>query len=162
MTTKDSIIGQSIICAGMGIGEIVDITSLQEGGEDFYKVIFTKDKCINYFSVKNQNNFRIISTEAVVRDAINIFKSSFKKLKYDSIQQQIFTQKEMLKEDDLCKLAKALSILKGANERHAQINKPFNDSIKSFVDEIIFVLKTDQAEAYSLLGLSEPSSKKKK
>ena len=37
---KESIIGESIICSGLGIGQITDITHLTEGGEEFYKVNF--------------------------------------------------------------------------------------------------------------------------
>lgn len=162
MGDKKKMIGENIICGKSGIGEIIDIAPLQEGGEEFYKVTFQKDKCTNYFSMTNQSNYRVISSKKLLNKAIETFKSKFDKVEYATTQERINTQKGLLKEDDVCKLAKTLSILNNETELHAQITKPFKDSLDSFIDEVMFVLDIKQAEAYSLLEMKTPVKKANK
>lgn len=162
MTEAKKMIGENIICGKSGIGEIIEIASLQEGGEEFYKVSFPKDKCVNYFSMTNQSNYRIVSTDEVVNKAVDIFKSKFDKGDYATIQEKINSQKELLKEDDICKLAKTLSILNDETELHPQITKPFKDSLSCFIDELAFVLNMKKTEVNSLLGIKLPEKKVKK
>ena len=155
-------IGENIISGGRGIGEIVDITALQTNGEKFYKVSFPKDNCINYFSIKNKSNYRVLASKKVVSEAIDKFKSKFEKIKYATIQEKISTQKEMLKEEDIVKLARTLSMINREKELHAQISKPFKDSLGTFIDEVAFVLELKHTEVYSRLGLKKPANKVKK
>lgn len=162
MINKESIIGQNIICGGSGIGEIIDITSLDKGGEEFYKVNFPKDNCINYFSIKNKSSYRVLASKKVINKAINEFKSKFEKIEYATIQEKINNQKEMLREENIVKLAKNLSILNSEKEMHAQVSKPFKDSLSVFVDEIAFVLEIKRSEVYSMLSLKAPAIKVKK
>lgn len=162
MSNCENVVGQSIVCYGIGIGEIVDVAPLYDGGEKFYKVSFPKDKCINYFSIKNKRNYRILASQKVLNKAILEFNSKFDKVKYKTIQEKIKTQKEMLKEEDIIKLAKTLSMLKNEKELPAQVSKPFKDSFNTFIDEIVFVLDVNRSEAYSMLGMKAPVIKAKK
>lgn len=159
MINKDSIIGENIICGGRGIGEIIDITSLHENGEEFYKVAFPKDNCVNYFSINNKSNYRVLASKKEINKAVNKFKSKFDKVEYLTIQEKINTQKELLKEGNIIKLAKTLSILSNEKELHAQVSKPFKDSLSSFIDEIAFVLDIKRPEAYLMLNLKAPVKK---
>jgi RNA polymerase-interacting CarD/CdnL/TRCF family regulator len=155
MQDENQAIGQNIISGTLGIGEIIDVSAMGSQGEKFYKVIFSQGKCVHYFSTKNQKNYRILATKEVITNAINIFKSKFKPVEYNSTQEKINIQKQSLKEYDVCKLAKNLSILNNQQDLHGQINKPFNNSLNSFIDEIKFVLDIKTAEAYSLLNLKK-------
>lgn len=157
---KESIIGESIICSGLGIGQITDITHLTEGGEEFYKVNFPKDKCTNYFSIENKKNYRILSSKKTLSKAIETFKTSFEPAEYKTVQEKINTVKELLKEEDVVKLAKTLSQLNAEKELHVQINKSYKDTLDSFIDEISFVLEVKRSEAYSILSLKDPDNKK--
>ncbi len=157
MVSDRNVIGQSIICSGVGIGEIIDVTPLHEGGDEFYKVTFPKDKCINYFSVKNKSNYRVLASKKIVNKAIDVFKSSFEKVKYKTTQERINTQKMMLKEEDIVKLAKTLSILNSEKTLHVQISKPFKDSLATFVDEVSFVLDIKHSDVYSVLNIKAPT-----
>lgn len=159
MTNKESIVGKNIICGNSGIGEIVDITSLHENGEEFYKVNFPKEKCINYVSISNQNDYRILASKEVINNAIKIFRSSYKQIEYSSTHERIQAQKERLKESDICKLAKTLSILNEEIEMHPQVNKSFQNTLKTFIGEVQFVLEVTQTEAYSILGIKAPAKK---
>jgi RNA polymerase-interacting CarD/CdnL/TRCF family regulator len=162
MNNNQSIVGQSVICNGMGIGEIVDIVPLSEGGEKFYKVSFAKDKCINYFSITNKSNYRVLASRKILIEAIKEFNSKFDEVEYKTTQEKINMQKEMLKEEDIVKLAKTLSILNSEKQLHAQISKAFKDSLSTFVDELAFVLEIKRTEAYSMLNLKVPVAKDKK
>ena len=162
MINKDSIIGENIICGGRGIGEIIDITSLHENGEEFYKVAFPKDNCVNYFSINNKRNYRVLASKKEINKAVNKFKSQFDKVEYLTIQEKINTQKELLKEENIIKLEKTLSILSNEKELHAQVSKPFKDSLSSFIDEIAFVLDIKRSEANSMLNLRTPVKKMNK
>lgn len=162
MISNENVVGQSIICNGIGIGEIIEVGPLHEGGEEFYKVAFPRDKCINYFSVNNSSKYRVLATKEIVLEAINVFKSHFDKIEYKSIQEKINNQKQMLKEEDIVKLAKTLSILNNEKELHTQITRPFKDSLNSFIDEIVFVLNIKLSEAYSILNMKVPQKKSKK
>jgi len=162
MTNKESSIGKNIICGRSGIGKIVEITSLHDGGEEFYKVTFPKDQCINYFSINNQNNYRILASEEIINKAIKIFKSKVEKVEYTTTQEKVNTQKEMLKEGDILKLAKTLSMLGDEKNLHVQVSKPFNNALDSFIDEIEFVLNIKRSEVYSKLKMKVPTSKVKK
>lgn len=153
---KESFIGESIICNGLGIGQITDITHLTEGGEEFYKVNFPKEKCINYFSINNKSNYRILSSKKVLGKAIETFNTKFKPAEYKTVQEKINTVKEQLKEEDIVVLAKTLSQLNSEKELHAQINKSFKDALESFIDEVSFVLEIKRSEAYSILNLKAP------
>ena len=62
MSDIEGNIGKSIICSGLGIGEIIEIAPLFEGGEKFYKVSFPKERCTNYFSIENKNNYRFYTS----------------------------------------------------------------------------------------------------
>lgn len=159
---RESIIGKNIICGGAGIGEIIDIGPLNEGGDEFYKVSFPKEKCVNYFSIKNKSNCRILASEGELNDAINIFKTDFEKIQYQSVQEKINKQKEMLKVDNVADLARNLSILNCEKELHAQISKPFKESLNTFIDEIMFVLDLKHKEVCSILEVKLPTKKAKK
>ncbi|EQC47608.1 hypothetical protein [Bacteriovorax sp. Seq25_V] len=160
MEQVESIIGKNIISSNVGIGEIVGITTLQDDGEEFYKVSFPKNKCINYFSVKNNTGYRVLATPKVINKAIIQFKTSFDHIEYATTQEKINMQKQMLKEVNVVKLAKSLSILNSEKTLHAQLSKPFNDSLSSFIDEIAFVLGVKHADAYLMLDLKVPAKKK--
>ena len=159
---SENVIGQNIICGALGIGVIEEVTALQDGGEKFYKVTFPKQKCVNYISIKSQHNYRILSTEKVVNDAIDIFKSDFDIVEYGSIQEKIITQKDLLKGNDICKLAESLSTMNKEVDLHTEIQKSFKNSLNSFVEEIQFVLGVKESEVYSLLGIKQPVEKAKK
>ena len=162
MTNNENVVGQSIICNGIVIGEIIDVAPLHEGGEELYKVTFPKDKCINYFSIKNKSNYRVLASKKILNKAIKEFKSKLDSVDYKTTQEKINTQKEMLKEENIVKLARILSILNSEKELHAQISKPFKDSLSTFIDEIVFVLDIKRSEAYSMLGIKAPVKKVKK
>ncbi|ATH07108.1 hypothetical protein BIY24_03890 [Halobacteriovorax marinus] len=162
MNIRESVVGESVICSGNGIGKIIDVAPLHEGGEEFYKVSFPKDKCVNYFSVNNKSSYRILSSEVVIKKAIKIFNSKIDKVEYRTTQEKINTQREMLKEEDIVKLSRTLSMINSEKEIHAQISKPFKDSLNTFIEEIVFVLDIKKSEAYSILNLKAPPKKVKK
>ncbi|MDD0851647.1 hypothetical protein HBN50_01015 [Halobacteriovorax sp. GB3] len=156
MSTKKAIVGQNIICGSIGIGKIIDVAPLQDGGEEFYKVTFPKEKCINYFSITNDSNYRVLSTKDDIEKAVKIFKSDFDEIEYSSTQERINSQKELLKESDVFKLAETLSLLSREKNLHAQISKPYKDSLRTFVEEVSFVLQVSKNETYKLLGIEKP------
>lgn len=153
---KDSFIGRNIISGGDGIGEIIDITSLTEGGDEFYKVHYPQKKCINYYSVNSSSGYRILANQSLIQKAIEKFKSTSEKRSYKSIQEKIVKEKELLKVDDILLLADTLSTLKDEKDLHVQLKKPFKDALTSFIDEIHFVLKMRKNDVYPLLNLKTP------
>jgi RNA polymerase-interacting CarD/CdnL/TRCF family regulator len=161
MATNENMIGKSIICGRVGIGEIIDTVTLHDDGEMFYKVIFPKDKCVNYFPVNNSTNYRILTSEKKMKKAISVFKTKFDPVEYKTTQEKVTSQKEMLKESDVVKLAKSLSILNDEKQLHALISKPFIDTLSTFIDEIAFVLNTKRSEAYSILGIKKQAKDSK-
>ncbi len=161
MNYNKNVVGESIICNGHGIGEIVDVVNLQEGGELFYKVTFPKDRCINYFSIENKNKYRLLSSKKRINEAIKTFNMKNDSVEYKTIQEKITEQKRMLKEDGIVKLAKTLSLLNSEKELHPQISKIFKDSMSTFVDEIAFVLELKKSEVCSMLSLKESEISKR-
>ena len=65
-------------------------------------------------------------------------------------------QKDSLKEMDICVLAKTLSLLNKDEDLHAQVSKPYKNSLKAFVEEIKFVSGLNKSEVYSLLDVKAP------
>ncbi len=161
MGTKASSIGKNIICYEAGIGEIVEVTTLQEGGDEYYKVVFPKQNCINYFSMTNQKNYRVLSEKKTIDKAVSIFKASHDDVEYKTTQERISLQKSALKEGDICTLAKSLSIMNSEKDLHPQVSKSFKSTLQSFVDEIKFVTGLKLAEVYSLLEMKAPAKKAK-
>lgn len=161
MSGNTEYIGKNIICNRAGIGEIIDVAPLHNGGEEFYKVTFPKDKCTNYFSVDNKKNYRIVSSKELLTKAIAEFNSDYKKIVYKTTQEKINIQRELLKEGNIIKLAKSLSIMNMEKDLHAQVSKPYKESLNTFIEEIAFVLDISKTEAYSLLGLKAPKKNKK-
>jgi RNA polymerase-interacting CarD/CdnL/TRCF family regulator len=162
MNSTDDHIGKSIINLNSAIGEIVDVTALHQGGDEFFKVAFPDAKCINYFSLKNNKDYRVVADEKTMKKAIKIFKKSFDTVEYDSVQEKINTQKELLLENDICKLAKTLSIMNAEKDLHAQLSKSFNTALDTLVTEAKFVLDATTADIYSMLALELPKKKKQK
>jgi len=158
MTDSRKDIGKKIISMDSSIGEIVDITTLEDGGEEFYKVTFPKQNCINYISKTNQG-YRILSSEATAKEAIGIFTKKHKAVEYATAQEKINTQKQILKENDICKLAEVLAVINMESEIHAQVNKTFSGALKSFVDEIKQVTGMKKAEVYDALNIDKSRRK---
>lgn len=162
MSTKDKMVGQNIIDGRSGIGEIIDVVELNEGGGDYYKVVFPKDRCTNYFPTKNSSSYRILSSEATMKKAIKVFNTKHDEIDYSTTQEKVVRQKEMLKETDIIKLAKYLSVINSEEEVHALIRKSFKDTLKTFVDELMFVMGLKRSEAHALLNIKDSSKKQKK
>jgi RNA polymerase-interacting CarD/CdnL/TRCF family regulator len=150
-------IGRNIICGKLGIGEIKEIVQLEEDGDRYYKVIFPEGKCINYFAVNNTKQYRVVSSKSILNKAITIFKNRFEQNEYSSVQEKITQQQKLLKEEDVLKLAKTLSILNNERELHSQIMKCFKAALKSFADEVMFVLNVGEEEVCSLLEITDKS-----
>ncbi len=162
MVKSESIIGQNIICAGSGIGEIIGVTSLQEGGEEFYRVTFPAGKCVNYFSKSNTSNYRVLSSKKTINLAVKAFLGNVELIEYSSIHERINSQKEMLKENNIVKLAKILSLLDKEKDLHPQISKSFKDSLIMFIEEVAFVLNVSHSKLQTMLSLRTPLEKLKK
>lgn len=148
------LIGSKVITSESGIGEIVELTCLHDGGELFYKVIFDANKCTNYFSMKNDHAYRVISSVNVIKEAISIFKNNIEATSYASVQERINEQKKALRCSDICTLAITLSSLNNEEEIHPQVNKYFKVAMQSFLDEISYVLDVSELEAQNLLCIS--------
>lgn len=151
---RADLVGSKVITSESGIGEIVELTCLHDGGELFYKVIFDKNKCINYFSVENNSAYRVISSESVIKRAIDLFKTKFETINYTTVQEYINEQKQALKCSDICKLAVTLSNLNNEADIHPQVNKYFKSAMKSFLEEVKYVLNLSELEAQNLLCIS--------
>lgn len=162
MVNNESIVGHNIICAGSGIGEIIGVTSLQEGGEEFYRVTFPAGKCVNYFSKSNTSNYRVLSSRKTINLAMKAFLDNYERIEYFSVQERINSQKEMLKENNIIKLAKILSLLDKEKDLHPQISKSFKDSLSMFIEELAFVLNVSHNKLHAMLNLNTPLEKIKK
>lgn len=154
MSSNENQIGKYIICDGLGIGEIINITNLESKG-DFYRVSFPTSKAVNYFATGENKGYRFIESTANIESAIDDFKKKHKSHSFDTTQDKISYFKKNLKCANVTNMAKNLSILNSENEIHVSLRKIFKDSLESFIDEIIFVLSVSRAEACKMLGIKK-------
>jgi len=147
-------IGKFLIAGELGIGEIVEITEMGTNG-DFYRVAFEKSAATNFFSVKNQSNYRFLETKKNLEKAIGIFNEKHSPMEFSSAQEKVQFFKKELKTTNVLNLAKYLSSLNQAKDIHPSINKVFKSSLNSFVEEIEFVFEIKNIEAWRLLGLNK-------
>ncbi|EQC48681.1 hypothetical protein M899_0999 [Bacteriovorax sp. BSW11_IV] len=159
---KNINVGKYIISTDGDIGKIVDVVNLEPGAEDFFKVNFTKNNCINYFSMKNTKNYRILASKENVQKAIDIFNTRYEPIEYDSTHEKINAQKEALSETNICEIAKVLSMINQEKEVHPQVNKTYTIALGMFIDEIKFVTGKKLTDIYDLLKLKIPAKKGKK
>jgi RNA polymerase-interacting CarD/CdnL/TRCF family regulator len=154
MTKPQENIGKHIISGELGIGEITEVASMGDKG-DFYRVSFQKTDAINFFSVTNQNNYRMLESKENLEKAIKIFKKEHAPLEFDSTQAKITTLKKSLRTSGVMDLAHQLSSLNQEKEIHVSLKKIFENTLKSFVQEIEFVLDIKNIDAWNLLGLTK-------
>ena len=154
MTNHANQIGKNIINNENGIGEIIEIVKMS-GDEDFYRVSFKKSESINFFSVTNQKNYRMISSKSVIEEAIDLFINNNEEKSFKSIQEKINFYKKSLKSSDVKEIAKLLSWLNKEDEVHTGIKTQFDKTLKSFVLEISYVLEIKNIEAWKKLGLNK-------
>lgn len=151
MSDYKSFIGRFLISMDLGIGEIIGIEEIGDNGL-FYKVEFPKTNATNFFSVSNVK-FRIVSDKKEIKEAIDVFNKEPEEKEFPSTQEKINFYKKSLKSNNVCELAKHLSSLNSETEVHAGINKSYKLALNSFVEEIEYVLKIENAEAKKKLGL---------
>ena len=152
----NSLIGKNLISLDLGIGEIKSVLQLYENEDDFFQVSFNESNSINYFSTTSHHGFRLISSKKRINDAISIFKSKPESKNFTSVQDKLNFYKIILKSDDICELAKNISILHGEKDLHTQIKKYYEKALKSFVLEINFVLELKRGAAWELLEIKNP------
>lgn len=153
MVDNKSLIGKKIISIDFGVGNIIDVKDLYDNNEEFIQVEFSNFNMANYFSVKNNNKYRIISTANVINEAVEIFKSKNSEQEFSSIQEKIKFYKVALQNSSVCGLARTLSSLSNDTGMHHEIKKYYKKALNSFCSEIEFVLEVNEDEVKKVLGL---------
>ena len=149
-------LGQHIITNSSGIGEIVEVTSLVDDGELYYKVEFDGHKCINYYSVQNDQEYRLISTKKNAEKAIENFLSQVDSIDYETTQSKIEHQKILLQVKDICQLASNLSMIGAEGTPHPQVSKNYKISLNSLIEELVFILGKSTKEICDVLKVKKP------
>lgn len=154
MTNPNDQVGKHIVNNENGIGEIIEVVKMS-GDEEFYRVAFKKSESTNFFSVTNQKNYRLLGSESVINEAIEIFLKKNEETEFKSTQEKINFYKKALKSNDVKELAVLLSVLSKEEEIHTGIKSQFEKTLKTFVLEISYVLEIKNIEAWRKLGLNK-------
>ena len=151
--TQDSLTSGEIISPSMGVGKVVRVLSMYDGVDDFIEVRFYEKKNTCYFPVKNKKHYRLLSSEEVIKDMVNLYNKNNLSVEYDSQKDKIQDFKKILGSNNLSQMVTKYSSIKSTEEDHPQIKLMQEKFYKTFITEITHVLKITKKEAEGLLNL---------